>query len=58
MRLAHIIADWLYHKSALWMPLRWDWQYVYVMRSRGYFEVHTDDSWPWRWKTGFEESSQ
>lgn len=52
-RLAHRIADWLYHKSAMWMPLGWDWGCVYVMRARFYFETHTADSWPWRWTPDF-----
>lgn len=47
------IIEALYYFSALAMPPWFDWQVIYVMRARAYFECNEQAGfvgWPWRWK--------
>lgn len=46
------LVDAVYFFTALHMPIWWQWQGVYVMRARFYFEARDAGiltGWPWAW---------
>jgi len=43
----------IYYISARFMPLHWEWQWLYTMRARVYFENFDEpdfSGWPWAWR--------
>ena len=53
------LVDWLYFKSAMWMPMAFAWQRQYNMSARMYFENNESPyfrGWPWSWRMDWPEN--
>lgn len=56
--MARNIIETIYYRSAMWMPLWFDWQWGYVANARAYFEAHQEPGfagWPWHWSVRWPE---
>jgi hypothetical protein len=56
--MARKIIESIYYRTAMWMPLRYDWQWAYIGNARAYFEVNKEpgfSGWPWGWSVCWPE---